>query len=70
HSRFIKPGSIANLQIKIQIVDTHESLEILINIGFADSMAQFNRTLLINEWSELSVLLLRRDSWTHLWKPL
>jgi hypothetical protein len=47
HSRFIKPGSIANLQIKIQIVDTHESLEILINIGFVDSMAQFNRTLLI-----------------------
>jgi hypothetical protein len=47
HSGFIKPGSIANVQIEIQIVDTHESLETSINSGFAASTDQFNRTLLI-----------------------
>jgi hypothetical protein len=34
HPRFTKPGSIANVQIEIQIVDTHESFETRFNIGF------------------------------------
>jgi hypothetical protein len=38
---------IANVQYEIQIVDTHESLEILINVGAAAGASQFNRTLLI-----------------------
>jgi len=46
HSRFAKPGSIANVQIEIQIVDNHESLETRFNIGFYTIMFQFNRTLL------------------------
>jgi hypothetical protein len=47
HSRLAKPGSIANVQIEIQIVDTHESFKTSIDIGLAASMTQFNRTLLI-----------------------
>jgi hypothetical protein len=35
HSGSIKPASIANGQSEIQIVDTHETLETRINIGFA-----------------------------------
>jgi len=46
YSRFIKPGSIANMQIEIQIVDTHESLKTRIDSGFTACDAQFNRTLL------------------------
>jgi hypothetical protein len=46
HSRLAKPGSIANVQIEIQIVDTHKSLETRFNIGFYAIMFQFNRTLL------------------------
>jgi hypothetical protein len=46
HSRLAKPGSIANVQSEIQIVDTHESLETRFNIGFYAIMFQFNRTLL------------------------
>jgi hypothetical protein len=46
HSRLAKPGSIANVQIEIQIVDTHESLKTVINNGFTASKTQFNRTLL------------------------
>jgi len=43
---FTKPGSIANVQIEIQIVDTHEPLENLINIGFAYfSRWQFSKKL-------------------------
>jgi hypothetical protein len=36
---------IANAQSKIQIVDTHELLETLVNIDVPVGMAQFNRTL-------------------------
>jgi type I restriction enzyme S subunit len=52
-SRFIKPGSIANAQIEIQIVDTHESLKTRINSGFAACAAQLNRTLLTRNSKEL-----------------
>src|SRR3989338_1985327 len=45
HSRFVKPGMIANAQYEIQIVDTHESLETLIIVGVAVGTSQFNRTL-------------------------
>jgi hypothetical protein len=48
YSRFTKPGSIANVQIEIQIVDTHESLKTRIDIGFTASKTQFNRTLQID----------------------
>jgi len=40
---------IANAQSKIQIVDTHESPETLINIDVAASTSQFNRTLVISK---------------------
>lgn len=39
---------IANAQSEIQIVDTHESLETLINVDVAAGTAQFNRTLVIS----------------------
>jgi len=32
HPGFYKPGMIANVQSEIQIVDTHESLETLVDI--------------------------------------
>jgi hypothetical protein len=35
HPGLFKPGSIANRQSEIQIVDTHESLETRISLGFA-----------------------------------
>jgi len=38
---------IANVQYEIQIVDTHESLETLVNAGVAAGTSQFNRTLVI-----------------------
>jgi len=53
HSRLAKPGSIANVQIEIQIVDTHESLKTVINNGFTASKTQFNRTLLTGTPDEL-----------------
>jgi len=40
---------IANVYSKIQIVDTHESLETLINIDIAAGTTQFNRTLVIKD---------------------
>jgi len=39
HPRFYKPGMIANAQSKIQIVDTHESLETLVNVDVAVGMS-------------------------------
>jgi hypothetical protein len=45
HPKLYKPGMIANAQSKIQIVDTHESLETLINVDVAAGTSQFNRTL-------------------------
>jgi len=50
HPRFFKPGMIANVQSKIQIVDTHESLETLetlVNVDVAAGTPQFNRTAVI-----------------------
>src|SRR3990167_4454740 len=47
HPRFFKPESIANVQTEIQIVDTHESLETPVVIGFEALSHQINRTLLI-----------------------
>jgi len=35
HRGSFKPASIANRQIKIQIVDTHKTLETRVSIGFA-----------------------------------
>ena len=49
HPKFSKPGMIANVYSKIQIVDTHESLETLINIDIAAGTTQFNRTLVIKD---------------------
>ena len=45
HPKVSKPGMIANASSKIQIVDTHESLETLINVDVAAGTSQFNRTL-------------------------
>jgi hypothetical protein len=45
HPKLYKPGMIANAQSKIQIVDTHESLETLVNIDVPVGTNQFNRTL-------------------------
>ena len=47
HPRLFKPESIANVQIEIQIVDTHETLEPRIVIGLQAFDYQINRTLLI-----------------------
>jgi len=46
HPGSFKPESIANEQAEIQIVDTHETLETCISIGFATRWHQMNRTLL------------------------
>jgi hypothetical protein len=46
HPGSIKPASIAKRQSEIQIVDTHESLETRVSIGFAADWHQINRTLL------------------------
>jgi hypothetical protein len=48
HPRLFKPESIANVQIEIQIVDTHETLEPRIVIGLQAFDYQINRTLLIS----------------------
>ena len=47
HPKLSKLGMIANVQLKIQIVDTHESPGNLINIDVAVGASQFNRTLVI-----------------------
>jgi hypothetical protein len=45
--RLFKPESIANVQIEIQIVDTHETFETLVVIGLQAFSHHLNRTLLI-----------------------
>jgi len=47
HPRLFKPESIANVQIEIQIVDTHESLESRVVIGLQAFGHHLNRTLLM-----------------------
>lgn len=47
HPRLFKPESIANVQIEIQIVDTHETLETPVVIGSQAFDYQINRTLLM-----------------------
>jgi hypothetical protein len=47
YPRLFKPESIANVQIEIQIVDTHETLETLVVIGLQAFGHHLNRTLLI-----------------------
>jgi hypothetical protein len=49
HPRLFKPESIANVQIEIQIVDTHETLETLVVIGLQALGHHLNRTLLIRD---------------------
>ena len=44
--RLFKPGNIANVQIEIQIVDTHEVLEAPVAIGLRAVEHLLNRTLL------------------------
>jgi hypothetical protein len=63
HPRLFKPESIANVQIEIQIVDTHETLEPRIVIGLQAFDYQINRTLLIGykqsfrkQWLEFVLL--------------
>lgn len=46
HPRLFKPESIANVQIEIQIVDTHGTLETRIVIGLQAFGHHLNRTLL------------------------
>jgi hypothetical protein len=46
HPGSFNPGSIANVQSEIQIVDTQKSIETRISIGFPAFAPQFNRTLL------------------------
>lgn len=57
HPRLFKPESIANVQIEIQIVDTHESLETRIVIGLQAFDYQLNRTLLVRIKQSFSFLL-------------
>ena len=47
HPRLFKPESIANVQTEIQIVDTPETLESRIVIGFQAFDHHLNRTLLL-----------------------
>ena len=47
HPKFSKLGMIANVQPKIQIVDTHLLPGNIINIDVAVGAAQFNRTLVM-----------------------
>lgn len=47
YPRLFKPESIANVQIEIQIVDTHETLETLVVIGLQAFGHHLNRTLLL-----------------------
>jgi hypothetical protein len=46
HPRLFKPESIANVEIEIQIVDTHETLETRTAIGLQAFGHHLNRTLL------------------------
>ena len=46
YPRLFKPESIANVQIEIQIVDTHETLETLVVIGLQALGHHLHRTLL------------------------
>jgi hypothetical protein len=46
HPGSFKPASIANRQSELQIVDTHESPETRVSIGFAAGWLQMNRTVL------------------------
>jgi hypothetical protein len=46
HPGSFNPGSIANVQSEIQIVDTQKSIETRMSIGFPAFAPQFNRTLL------------------------
>src|SRR5437867_655793 len=62
HPGSVKPASIANRQSEIQIVDTHESLETRVSIGFAAGWHQINRTLL-----EIPVLSGEATEW---WRHL
>jgi hypothetical protein len=48
HPRLFKPESIANVQIEIQIVDTHGTLETRIVIDLQAFGPHLNRTLLIH----------------------
>ena len=54
--RLFKPGSIANVQIEIQIVDTHESLDAPVAIGLRAFMHLLNRTLLIFSGESIALL--------------
>src|SRR5229473_1670105 len=47
HLGLFKPGSFANDEFGIQIVDTPESLETLVSMGWAGFEYEINRTLLI-----------------------
>jgi len=47
HPRLFKPESIANVQLEIQIVDTHKTLETRIVKRLQAIDYQINRTLLI-----------------------
>jgi hypothetical protein len=49
HPRLFKPESIANAQIEMQIVDTHESLETRIVIGLQAFGHPLNRTLMTTD---------------------
>jgi len=46
YPRLFKPESITNVQIEIQIVDTHEALETRVVIGLQAFDHHLNRTLL------------------------
>ncbi|MCU0973005.1 MAG: hypothetical protein MUF80_03450, partial [Burkholderiales bacterium] len=59
HPGSFKPSSIANKQPEIQIVDTHESLENRVSIGFAPRRHQINRTLLFRYMQEARVAWVR-----------
>jgi hypothetical protein len=60
HPGSFKPESIANRQIKIQIVDTHKTFATRISIGFAACQPQLNRTLLKTNVGCLLERLLQR----------
>jgi len=59
HPRLFKPGSIANVQIEIQIVDTHESLEAPVAIGLRAFMHYLNRTLLMQFHIQATLLFFK-----------
>jgi hypothetical protein len=58
YPRLFKPESIANVQIEIQIVDTHETLETLVVIGLQAFGHHLNRTLLIFHKALLTIVLI------------